>query len=318
MSKAVIIGSATDNVTKSAVSYLAQVINEGDTVFATKTFLTEEDAQTVSNKTFNDTNTFPTSLATTAELNEVKSSMVTRTEAQDISNKTFDSSNTFPNTLATKATVDTLQEEVTKLSNNAVTKTDPQDISNKTFDSSNTFPNTLATKESVDSLQTQVTALSAGTNIPENVVTRTGEQSISDKIFDSSNTFPDTLARTDDILSFDLYEFSSITRALGFTDSWLFAKHYKSNKVLILFGQIEVNYAAATKNLLNAGDFYGDASIASKFIIHSSPSVSLTIPNDSETALTIKNEDQLEGSFTFFAVLRGHNYTIGSSATKLI
>ena len=313
MSKAVIIGSATDNVTKSAVSYLAQVINEGDTVFATKTFLTEEDPQTVSNKTFNDTNTFPTSLATTAELNEVKSSMVTRTEAQDISNKTFDSSNTFPNTLATKATVDTLQEEVTKLSNNAVTKTDPQDISNKTFDSSNTFPNTLATKESVDSLQTQVTNI-----LSQDIVTRTGEQSISDKIFDASNTFPDTLATTADILSFDLYEFSSITRKLGFTDSWLFAKHYKSNKVLILFGQIEVNYAAATKNLLNAGDFYGDASIASKFIIHSSPSVSLTIPTDSETALTIKNEDQLEGSFTFFAVLRGYNYMIGSSATKLI
>ena len=137
-------------------------------------------------------------------------------------------------------------------------------------------------------------------------------------------TFPDTtatLATTADIptvVSYQLWDFSSLLNT-DFTNCWLFGQHYPDKQVLILFGQVETNYSAQTKTLLDAGVLYSDGASSSRFFIHTTPAVYITLPNSSSSALTIHNDDQLEGSFTFFAVARGSTYTIDSTvATQLI
>ena len=168
-----------------------------------------------------------------------------------------------------------------------------QTVSNKTLDSTNTFPNSILTTDDT--------------------------QTVSNKTLDDTNTFPDSLARVSDInpFSFTLYDFSSHSTKY-FENSWLYGMHFSDKNVMILFGQIEVNYDATTKTVLDAGDLYTDSKIDVRFYIHSTPAVYLTIPNSSEEELTITNEGQLEGSFTFTAAIRNVNTYVGSSITQLI
>ena len=247
--------------------------------------------------------------------------VVTTDEEQTLSNEILDNTNTLPD--------------------NVVTTDGEQTLTNKTIDGVScnfsaryfTFQNKADTTTMVycpnvfdrvelvgeDTAQTLSNKTLDDTNtFPDNVVITDGEQILSNKTLDDTNRFPNTLARTDDLIPFELYEFSNITRAAGFENSWLFGKLYTTKNVLILFGQIEVNYSATTKTLLDAGVLYTDGSTTAKFIIHTTPAVYIIVPNNSSSALTITNDDQLEGSFTFFAVLRGGTYTIGSSATQLI
>ena len=250
----------------------------------------------------------------------------------------------------TNSILEAVQAGGGSLPDNVVTTDGEQTLSNKILDNTNILPDKVVTTDGEQTMENKninmdTCELRGSFSEGQQIILRDNEtdkwcwvsfsftgtrndkltlvdtyssQVIGEKTLDDTNTFPNTLARTDDLIPFELYEFSNITRAAGFENSWLFGKLYTTKNVLILFGQIEVNYSATTKTLLDAGVLYTDGSTTAKFIIHTTPAVYIIVPNNSSSALTITNDDQLEGSFTFFAVLRGGTYTIGSSATQLI
>ena len=252
-------------------------------------YLTTDGEQTVSNKTLDDTNTFPSTLVDTSS-------------SQTVSNKTLDSTNTFPSTLVDIDSTQTLGWKTLatscalnycKLSlNNLKTST------GRTI----TFPNATMTVASTTTTQT----------LSNKSLDSTNKLSSGTLLSASGNTitFPDTtatLATTADIpsvVSYQLWDFSPDGSSYFLAGS-LYGKVYPNNGVLLLFGQMDVSYSPTTKTLLSAGTLYLDTASSVSVDVHSNPTVTITIPNNANDDATITNAAEATYSFAWFAVITG-------------
>ena len=268
----------------STTESILEAVEAGSGGGESVSYLTTDGEQTVSNKTLDSSNTFPSTLVDT-------------TSSQTITNKTLDSTNTFPSNFATINTRQTFSSKyfasTCRLESDSLLT-----ATGKTM----LFPYTACTIATADTAQTlkykeidSTNKLSSGT-----LKSKSG----------NTLTFPDTtatLATTADIptvVSYQLWDFSPDGSSYFLAGS-LYGKVYPNNGVLLLFGQMDVGYSPTTKTLLSAGTLYVDTASSVSVDVHSNPNVSITIPNNANDDATVTNAEEASYSFAWFAVITG-------------